>query len=521
MGKKLRLLLVALTLQTLNASTIQWSNPSTISTSLVNASDPQVVIDNNGNTTAAWIENNFVKVSSLPHNGTWSALQTLSQTGASSPKLGVDSSGNVTAIWLENGVVTAATLPYQGSWGSATAISQSGAASEKLAVDSTGNAVAAWERGGFIESATKLANGSWGSVSVLSAIGSESNPDVAIGENGLVVAVWHTITSSDTIYAATSQINGSWNTSAAVLPADAQLHYNYPTVTIDPFGNTYAAWFSHDLSGSDYFNVSVMTESLLAGDTNWSDLTILDQAGRLNPQNLMIKLQCDNHGNVIALWTQSPDGDTFNIQTATQLYRNTWVTGGSLSLSNIYGFTGDISCTPLGHTVAAYMYFDGSSIVIQSTETNILSEIQDFWSIPQNVSQQTNNGYPRTAYSSDGTTLYASTVWIQFNGSNNIIQAVTGSKTPVAPPTNLSVIQQSTNYGIFQDYYNTLNWSASTEPNVYLYAIYRNNIFNTSVDANTLQFVDHNEIQNASVTYGVATINANNECSSVSTISFP
>ncbi len=504
--------------QLLNAS-LQWSNPTTISSPQINASDPQIVIDSQGNATAAWIENGIIQTASRPYNSNWSSPQPITATGASSPKLDIDSTGNVTVIWIANNTVLSATLPFQGSWSSSTTISKSGAASIKLAVDDIGNAVAVWTRNGFIESAKKPFGKTWQASKVISSIGNDSNPDIAIAHNGQIVAVWHTVVSGrDTIYAATSEINKNWTPSRAILPPDITLHYDYPTIAIDPFGNASAAWFSYNLTGSIYSNVGVMTASLPFGTTTWSQPTTLSSNGLRNPQNLQAIIQFDSNGNEIILWSNSFDGDTFNICSSI-LSNNNWNT--VTIVDNVYAFQADIAVDSSGNTAVIYMYYNNPSITIQSTETNISSITQNYWSIPQYISQNTNNGYPRLTYSSKGTSLYAAAVWIQFNGTNSTLQASTGIRNSIAPPTNLSISQQMKDYGIFQDYYNILNWTASTDPNISAYAIYRNGIFLFTVDANTFQFIDHNALQNGPVTYGISAINMNNNCSPIVTVSLP
>src|SRR5689334_4310685 len=82
---------------------INWSSPpATLSTTNVNASDPQVVVDANGNTIAAWIESGLLKSSALPSGGSWGSATTISGSTASSPKLALDGSGNATIAWVEN-----------------------------------------------------------------------------------------------------------------------------------------------------------------------------------------------------------------------------------------------------------------------------------------------------------------------------------------------------------------------------------------------------------------------------------
>lgn len=502
---------------------ISWSSPVTLSTTSVTAPDPQIVVDSNGNATAAWLESNQVLANYQPGGGSWGSATTLSGTGASNPLLGVDSNGNVTAVWLESGVVKSSTFNGT-SWSSAVSLSNvsGGASTVHLAVDSTGNAVAIWSRNGIIESATQLFNSSWGSVNTLSSNGSEDFPHVSIGENGTIAAVWHTGASSlDSIEGAIGLINGSWTAANTVISGSATLHRHFPKVTVDTNGNAHAAWFEFSQSGSSYFNVLVVASSLAFNDSSWSTPTILSGPSLRNPADLIIRIGVDNTGNVIAFWTSTLDGDFFNVESAVKLLNQNWVSGGELVLQNLYAFEGDVAVTKFGDLVSTYMFFDGVSLVIQSAESDLAGVRLNFWSVPINVSTGDFNGSPRVASSLTGNTVNAVTVWISSDGTTESVQAATGSKTAVLPPTNLTVTQNSNNFFIFTEYFNTITWNASASPNIIEYAIYRNGMLITRVPFDTLQFIDDNVVQNGSVVYGVAAVDNEQSVSQAATISFP
>jgi hypothetical protein len=131
------------------------------------------------------------------------------------------------------------------------------------------------------------------------------------------------------------------------------------------------------------------------------------------------------------------------------------------------------------------------------------------------------NGFPKVATAFNGTNLYAAAVWLSSDGMHTTVQAATGSRTPVAPPTNLMVVQNSTDFGVFKDYYNTISWTASVSGSVIDYVIYRNgSIFNV-VNSFTTSIVDHSEIQNGSVTYGVAAVDSDLSQSATVNVNFP
>ncbi len=503
---------------------ITWSSPITISSSSVNASDPQLVIDSQANTTAAWVENGIIKSSSLLNGGSWSTPVSLSTSAniASSPLLGIDSSGNVTAVWIENNTINTALLPYGGSWSSENSISSSGTTSPALSVDASGNAVAVWVRNNLIESSTRI-SGTWNTVTTLSSAIS-NYPQVAISANGCVIAVWQSIKSGIySITSSTSTLGGAWNSPKNVFyinTTDLEYH-TYPKVAIDNNGNAIVVWFGYNENEGTFQNVKVLSSSLGYQAVAWSLPSRLSKSGLRNPSDLFLKILFDSNGNAASLWTNSYDGQLFYIELVVQNSGSGW--GGSFMpyAPSLYSLDGDISVNSKGDALVIYMYWDGSLINIFSQETDIAAPVYSYWSNTNLVSAGSYNGYPKSAYASNGNTSNAAAVWTYFNGSNTVIQAAIGSETDILAPSNLNITQNSTYFGIYTDYFNTLTWDASISPNIQRYNIFRNEIFFESTDSNTLQITDHNAVQNGSVTYGVASMDIYFRQSSIATVSFP
>lgn len=525
MKRILYLCLLLVSAHSICSADVNWSSPPvTISSAFDNSSDPRSVIDLSGNATAIWVEGGVINASTQPFGGSWSAPTTISGSTASNPRVGIDSSGNVTAVWLENGVVNSATLPFGGSWSATTAVSGSGASSPAMSVDSSGNAVVVWVRNGFIESATKLFGGSWSLVHMLSSNGVENSPKVSIGANGQVVAVWGSVVGANTIVvSATSLINGNWGASFNILSQTPALRHNYPNVAVDANGNAVATWFRYSNGGSQFSNVTLLTASLTSGSNTWTAIPIaLDTSfGSRDPATLVNKIRVDANGNAIALWTNSFDGETYNLLSAVQQFGGLWVTGGTPVLQNIYTSSADIAVTSIGDSIITYMFWDGSNVLIQASETDIRSTSANFFSVPINLSNTVGNSSPSVASALSGSTVFGATVWVSNNGTNNTIVASSGSKNVLAGPTGLAVSQNVNNLGVFNEYFNTISWTASVAPNIVQYNVYRNGIYFASVDAFTTQLVDHNVVQNGAVTYGVSAVNSEFDQSPVVTVNFP
>ncbi|MES2122799.1 MAG: hypothetical protein V4492_08510 [Chlamydiota bacterium] len=519
--KKILFLFAALTsVWQLHAESYTWSAPTTISTPGIDSTVPLVVIDSGGNATAAWIEGTTLQSSSLPFAGSWGAPTSLSGAGATSPSIDVDSGGNVTAVWLEGGVVTTANLPFGGSWSVSTSISLSGASDPALDVDATGNAVAVWVRGGQIESAQQPFGGGWSAVTILSGASSD-NPAVALGGSGTIVAAWHSvIAGQDEVLSAVGSIGGAWGSPLTVNAAmDSS---NYPAVAVDGNGNAVALFFSYAQSGNSFFRVFPLVASLTSGGTQWSIPLVLDDESFRNPADLMSLVAFDSDGNAFALWTSSYNGSLFNIVAAKRPLGLEWTNHSALVLLNLYAFQGAFSLSPSGDLSSLCMAFDGlGDLSIFSSDADASSPYAPYWSAPMVASVGSENGYPSIATTVISGVANAVGVWIFNDGSNNVVVASVGTRNVVIPPSGTGIVQSSTNMGVLTEYFNTVSWSASSDPNLLGYYIYRNGIYWDQVGAGTLSVIDHNAVQSGAVTYGVAAFNTTLKQSDTITASFP
>lgn len=511
MKKILSLILTLSALFNTSWADISWSAPTAISTALTDASDPHVVIDASNNATAIWVEGGLIKSSIFPNGGSWSAPVTLSNVlnTSSNPKIALDGSGNVTAIWIENNVIESATLAPGGSWSAETSpISGSGATTPVLAVDSSGNAVAVWVRSGFIESSTRK-SGVWSLVSVLSATDSD-NPSVTISDFGIAMAGWHSvIAGADQIVTNILTIStNTWGLSKNVLFTTGGSLHNYPKVRLDANGNAVVVWYKYRLlDGAVYENVEVLTSALSNGATAWVAIpTILTSLGQgiRNPADLKIAVRYDSSEDALAFWTNSYDGQTFSLEESTNLFGQTWQTSIEPVLPTIYTFSYDVSVSRSTALLVNSVWDGMSSILIQSQESSTNNPFGSAWTISQTISTGADNAYPSCSLSSSGSTLQGAAVWVHFDGTNNVIHASTGAGTLVTPPTSVSATQNLTDFGVYQDYFNTITWTDSTEGDVVQYNIYRNGILFAQALPGTGQVIDHNETQGGTVIYGVA-----------------
>lgn len=462
--------------------------------------------------------NGFIKTSTLPFGGSWSLPIQLSTSGDNSltPRIGIDSNNIISVVWEENNVINYAS--YNGTWSSVVTISSStGASNPSIAVDSAGDIAVVWTQSGNTNAITKpISTGLWSSITTFSTVSNSDHPNVAIG-GGIITAIWHAKPSTqDEIFAATATVtSGSFGTPVNLVVTSTGHMHNYPKVAVDTFGNSIAVWYRSDLGGStntDYINVMVLASTLSSGASSWGIPVTVSYSsyGMMNPANLTIKCSIDLSGNAYILMTTSTYGNDFNIEA--NIRQVSGILSGSYVLIdyNLTAFATDISISPLSDVLVVYTYYDGTNCDIQAVETDIGGYPVNYYTAPSNVSNAgTNNSQPRGAITIVGSTVNAVVVWQNYDSSSNttLIQAATGSKSLLGPPTGLTVNQTTNNFGVFNEFDNNLFWTASTDPNVAGYNIYRDNIFILQVGSGTTNMVDNNRVQTGTgttVTYSVA-----------------
>jgi hypothetical protein len=496
-----------------------WSSPETISATGVNSSLPHVGMDNGSNAVAIWLENDALVSKTKLLGMSWSSADTLSAAIAYNAQLVVDPAGNATAIWVEDGgVIKANTKPFASPWGSPTILSASDSDVPQIAVDPSGNVVAVWLAIDVVQSSTQLFGMSWTSADTLSTSGSAA-PQVALGSDGTVFATWHTlngITSTYNTNAISKTLGGSWGT--ATLVSDPAKNSVYPQIAVDSSGNAVAIWYSYDLASFVYSNV-ILQSSRNPLMTSWSTPINISSPGVRNPIELVSKLLFNEFGNVVAVWTNSFNGDTFTIQSSGSADGSVWDIPTTINTS-IYSYSINSVQNSIGDVFAVYMNldFDTNDTVIKAIESHIGGINQGFWTNPVILSEGTSNAYPVIATSITGATgCYATAAWMNVNGSDNVIQASSGSGILVLPPSDVTVAPHENDMGVFVEFYDTLSWTASPDPNLVAYAIYRNGIFLTAIDGSATSYIYHN---GAGTSYGISAVDNSSTESEIITV-FP
>ncbi len=487
----------------LMARHLEWSfPPELLSTEGVNASWPKIGIDPTGNVVAVWMESGIVKSRSKSLMGEWGYAATLSNEGASSVRLVVDLEGNATAIWLENGTVNAAVKPSAGYWGSYAVISSAGASSCQLALDASGNVAAIWVRNGNIEAATKLAGQSWPSTPDIILTTEATTPYIAIGTNGTIAAIWTSFVDSvKRIHAATKVLNENWSNEFPI--STPNQNCGYPKAAVDSNGNVMAAWYRFDDNGSEYANVILQIATKSLNDA-WTSPMDMSKPGIRIPADVLVRY--DGYGNAILLWSNSYDGSKFNLEERIKPKGQPWSNSETVVI-NFYQCNQDLAVGSAGDAIFLNLSSgESSSLFINCMSSNLNSFHSGYWGDTFLISIGDRNAYPRVALITNENSIYTAAVWVNYNGTNTAIHAVTGEGTVLTPPTDLDVSQVANNLGVFTEYYNVISWQPNPLSEILGYAVYRNGLFLQLVDADMNQYIDHNRKQNEEVTYGIASV---------------
>jgi hypothetical protein len=500
-----------------------WEAPQVLSTPGVNASDPRIGMDASGNLVAAWIENGLVTANTQLFEGSWNDFSVqVSDMGAAELELVVDPSGNATAIWNFNGIIQAASLSFNGTWDTPISLSPPGSSSPQIAVDSEGNLAAIWVCNGIIQSVTKQFNNAWSSIQTPLSYPemAADSPQIAIGAHKNIVAVWHsTWKGVDAIFSSSTTLNVAWPLYPSLISTPS-VPSAYPQVAIDSQDRPIAAWFRYNLSGTNYSNVYVQTVFGNA-DTTWDNPTDLSSSGVMNPASLTLHVAYNALDMAFVAWTNCYDFTSFNLEGSVYV-SNAWIPVITFVTNNIYLYDQYFSISSLGYVYTTFMKYDdlSSTSVIQSFKANTYNVSPNFGTI-QTISTTGTNGYPRIKGSVVNQTNYAAAVWLNYNESNSEVQTSIG-QVPILPaPTSLAVMQTANNQGLFTEYYNTLSWQGSTPATAANWTIYRNGIWVASVPVETLQWIDHNAVQNQPCVYGVVLQETDGDYSQMSTVAFP
>lgn len=287
---------------------------------------PQVALDGSGNAIAVWHQDNGTRTSIWANRydattrawGTPQLIETNDEGNAVFPQLAVDNAGNFTVVWLQNELFNdnwAANVwsnrfnAATGAWETARRVKNhdgQGAIDYQVAVDAvTGDAIAVWDqydgaRYNVWANRYSRSTGAWGAPQLLETgdAGTAAYPQVAIDSNGAAIAVWQQSDGAKFNVWANRYANGSWGTAQAIEgnAGDAYL----PKVCIDNSGNAMVVWQQND---GTRFNI--WANRYGAGGGSWGTAQLIQSVTTENAYGVSIAV--DSGGNAIAAWNQGVD----------------------------------------------------------------------------------------------------------------------------------------------------------------------------------------------------------------------
>jgi hypothetical protein len=501
----------------LKGDPVSWATPEVISSEGVDCFEPKVTIDSNGNVLAAWIEDGVVKSRAKPFNGEWSDPSSLSYSGASKLRLKIDSNGNAIALWVEDGFIKTASRPNGGNWGGYETLSSSGASSPQLAVDSSGNAVAVWLKDGDVESATKLSGGSWPYNPDVILASEATKPCVSMG-NGVVHLVWcDQVDYVCSVYASHKTVDGEWSSSERI--STLGQNTSFPKVAVDSSGNAIAAWFRYDIEGSVVSNVVLQYASKPNIQTWLSPVDISEPGVRISCE---LALYYDQGDYFFVAWSQSYDGSTFVLQTAVKPTSSEWIGITNHLSGNIHPVNIDCSVADkIGRIIYVFSVNGSSDLQVTTAQTKFDAYVAGFWTYPDVVSVGEKNGQPKVAATQIEDNYHTAAVWRHYDGANTTVHFSSGIGSVLHPPSNLEVRQELIDLQVLTEYCNILSWEPSSGYRIKGYLIYRNGTYVNRLPMDAIEYIDHNQNLNESVTYGISTINEDFCQSEITYITFP
>lgn len=493
--------------------------PQTISTPGVNADSPQVAVDPSGNVIAIWIENQTVVSKSRTLNSDWGVLEYLSGSGSSSPQVVMDPSGTATAIWLNNEQVFTADKIGGGEWSSPETLSGSGASNCEMAIDQLGNIVITWLENGVVRIKTKPINSPWSEIATVISGPGAQNPDVAIGGNAFIVAVWEG--NDQSIYSAHAFLGMQWSQPEQI--SDSNTMACNPSVAVDESGDAVAGWFRFNENNGQFSN-GIVQASFYVGSA-WlapSDISNVNSPSIVDPHQLDLIVKKKLTGSAVAAWSSSTDGSYYNVEWAI-CRQGVWRPSNPL-VSNVIvsSFGLDLDWRNYGYFAATYLDLFGAislyggMLIFDYPDKNGVVENMFPW-----LFTTTGNSCCNFISSSQsGPMNISAMVWKNYSGSSIAVQFTLAKVPVIEPPTDLVVTQKSNNYGVLMQYNNELSWSPSISNDVCGYILYRNGVYLCNLLATQLSYVDFNQGDQSGI-YTIIAISKYGIYSDEASINFP
>lgn len=399
---------------------------------------PQVAVDGSGNAIAVWQQHDGVR------NNIWSnrfaveegwgeatLIEANNSGNAVNPQVAVDNSGNATAVWQQdNGTrhcIYSNRYVVGTGWGSATLIeyyNSEGAFNPQIAVDDSGNAMVVWEQddGTFdsIYSNRYVVGTGWEGATLIGTANNwweehAGDPQVAVDGWGNAIVVWKQYDGAHyNIWSNRYVVGVGWG-SATLIEANDSGSAAAPQVAVDNFGNVIAVW-----EQSDGFRESICSNRYAVA-TGWGNATLVeaDDIG----DNSLPDVAADGSGNAIAVWVNWEQSEDVNPGYESGIKANRYVAGTGWQTATIVeecssGMIGfpKVAVNDWGNAIVVWTRVDVSHISICSTRY----DAETGWSPTASIGtgESLNAGDSQVAFDSSGNAI---AVWWQYDGATHDI----------------------------------------------------------------------------------------------------
>ncbi len=444
----------------------------------------------------------FISISSL--HADWSSspmtLDQPSPNASSAASIVVDNLGNVTAAWLENntgGTVVEASYYSinSNSWSTPTIIDQynGGVSQPQLIVDKSGNVTAVWFEylgGSYLVEAARFNGTNWTTVILDNGIQSPNayiytSPQMVVDGSGNVTVVWFEQQGSNYAVQAARFSGGAWTISPATLDGSNAYIYTSPQMVVDELGNVTVAWIEQQ--GSNY----VVEAARFSGGA-WTSAVILNN-GIQTPEaysGTTLQLTVDEYGNVTATWEENSTNPT-SVQ-VTRFSAPPAVSG----LSPNYGPVNETTSV----IITGYNFATATAVNFGSTSA---------------ISFTVNSNTQITALSpaSAAGTVDVTIVSAGLTSTTSLEDQFTFQD--LFPPTNLTGYQQINRFLTQYEYTNILSWNIPSLGEIpTAYRIYRDASLTKLAGIvyytgnQQLEFVDHNLKKGVVYSYYIVSVAA-------------
>src|ERR1700722_9231753 len=355
-----------------------WLAPSKLSSAGQNGETPQVSVDPQGDSLAAWARLDVFEVSSRAAGGTaWQPAVAVSgsKEEASFPQVALDSQGDGVAAWLsleggEYSIHVSTRAGLGGTWLAPMPLEKLGAMTvmeprPDLAVDGRGDAVVVWQRasGGkvLVESASRAAGGTWQTPEMVSETAEGLHPaEVGIDGAGDATAVWEEKGASVQIDGAQKPAGGKWQPGVALSKTGGNA--NEARVAVDAQGDAVALW---ERFGGEEELIEAAIKPV--SSSTWRESVALTKPETSKGEPAGQQVAIDSQGDVVASWSRTNANRDVIEAAVGRTATSTWQAPVAVSgLGANVEEAPDVAVDAQGSAVIVWERSDGTSEIVEA-----------------------------------------------------------------------------------------------------------------------------------------------------------